>query len=79
MSTRGIWYAGGLGALAAVLYVPAVLAFPYRAQFGATTVLSEVPIAPNMPAVLARADRLVAASPIDQPGIARTVVLYDPN
>ncbi|SEM77677.1 hypothetical protein SAMN05192583_1194 [Sphingomonas gellani] len=63
--------------LAAVLYVPAALAFPYRAQFGATTVLSDVPIAPNMPAVLARADRLLAASPIDQPGIARTVVLTD--
>lgn len=61
--------------LGCVLYVPAALAFPYRAQFGATTVLSEAPIAPDMPAVLARADRLLAASPINEPGIARTVVL----
>jgi hypothetical protein len=57
------------------VYVPAALAFPYRTQVGAMTVYAEQPIGPEIGRVLARADRLLAASPIDTPGIARQVVL----
>jgi hypothetical protein len=64
-------------ALATAVYVPAVLAFPYQARLGSTTVLSEQPIGPNMAQVLARADRLLAASPINEPGLHRQVVLTD--
>jgi hypothetical protein len=78
----GRWRANAAAAvmiavLATLLYVPAALAFPYRAQFGATTVFADKPIAPVMAERLARADRLLAASPIDVPGIPRQVVLTD--
>lgn len=68
----------GLAAVGLILFqVPAALAFPHVATVGATTVYSDVPIDPALPRVLARADALLAASSIDQPGIARTVVLTD--
>lgn len=57
--------------------VPAALAFPYVATIGATTVYSDVPIDRRLPQVLARADALLATSPIDQPGIRRRIVLTD--
>ncbi|MBZ6380150.1 hypothetical protein [Sphingomonas sanguinis] len=64
--------------LAAVVHTPAALAFPHRADFGSTTVLSEQPIdRAAMGRVLARADRLLAASPLDRPGLSRQVVLTD--
>ena len=79
------WLGGRLGLLFATLVavwmtvvsMPAALAFPYRAQIGRTTVLAEQPIEPAMVQVVARADRLVAASPLGLPDIARTVVLTD--
>ena len=80
------WVIGGrtglvalaLVAVAALLIrVPAALAFPYRAQLGATVVLSEQPLDPAIGRVLTRADRLLARSPIDEPGLARQVVLTD--
>ncbi len=64
-------------AFATLLYVPAVLAFPYRTQIGTTSVLSERPVDPHIGAVLTRADRLLAASPLNRPGLHRQVVLTD--
>ncbi|MCT8003501.1 hypothetical protein NZL82_16625 [Sphingomonas sanguinis] len=69
---------GGAVIVAGVVHVPAALAFPYRADFGSTTVLAEQPIdRAAMGRVLARADTLLAASPLDRPGLAREVVLTD--
>ncbi len=63
---------GGAVILAAVVHTPAALAFPHRADFGSTTVLSEQPIdRAAMGRVLARADHLLAASPLDRPGLSR--------
>ncbi len=64
--------------LAAVVHTPAALAFPHRADFGSTTVLSEQPIdRAAMGRVPARADHLLAASPLDRPGLSRQIVLTD--
>ena len=76
------WRGAGLGLgllLAAVtaLYVPAALAFPHQAQFGTTTVYSDARIPAVMADRLARADRLVATSPLHRPGVKRTLVLTD--
>ncbi|MGO1303218.1 MAG: hypothetical protein ACTMKV_00375 [Sphingomonas parapaucimobilis] len=69
---------GGAVVVAGVVHVPAALAFPYRADFGGTTVLSEQPIdRAAMGQVLARADGLLAASPLYRPGLSRQVVLTD--
>lgn len=69
---------GGAVILAAVVHTPAALAFPHRADFGSTTVLSEQPIdRAAMGRVLARADHLLAASPLDRPGLSRQIVLTD--
>lgn len=66
--------AGGLGLL---LHVPAAFAFPYTATLGATTVYAERPIDPAIRLRLARADALVAASPLAVPNIPRRVVLTE--
>lgn len=69
---------GGAVVVAGVVHVPAALAFPHRADFGRTTVLSEQPIdRAAMGQVLARADGLLAASPLYRPGLSRQVVLTD--
>lgn len=69
---------GGAVIVAGIVHVPAALAFPYRADFGRTTVLSEQPIdRAAMGQVLARADGLLAASPLYRPGLSRQVVLTD--
>lgn len=47
-----------------IFYAPEVLAFPHHQRFGTTDVWSEAPIPARLPAVLARADALVAASPL---------------
>jgi hypothetical protein len=60
--------------LASIVCVPAVLAFPYKQQIGATTIRSEVPIDPRITVELARADALLKASPIDAP-VARDIYL----
>ena len=74
----------GLGfALAALvlslttLYAPAALAFPHFAQIGTTTVYSTEPILPVLEERIARADRLLAQSPLYEPGLRRTIVLTD--
>lgn len=56
---------------------PAALAFPFQQRIGNTTIYAERPIAPEIGQVLARADRLLSASPIDVPGIRRQIVLTD--
>lgn len=80
------WIGGGRIGVALVALVagwmlavsmPAVLIFPYGATFAHTTVLSEQPIGPAMGRVLARADRLVAASAVARPGAHRRIVLTD--
>ena len=69
---------GGAVVIAGVVHVPAALAFPYRADFGSTTVLSEQPIdRAAMGRVLARADGLLATSPLYRTGLSRQVVLTD--
>ena len=73
----GLIFAALVAVWMTVVSVPAALAFPYRAQFGRTTVLAERPIGLGMARVLARADRLVATSPLARPDGARTVVLTD--
>lgn len=78
----GGWRGAGVGlgllfAAVTALYVPAALAFPYRAQFGTTTVYSDEPIPAVMADRIARADRLVATSPLHRPGLERALVLTE--
>jgi hypothetical protein len=60
-----------------VLCAPAALAFPYQQRLGTTTVYSDALIAPEIHQVVSRADRLLAASPINRPGMTRQIVLTD--
>ena len=66
-----------LGLMGTAAYVPAALAFPYHARIGATQIYAERAIPASIHARLARADALLAASPLDIPGLARTIVLTD--
>lgn len=59
------------------LYAPAALAFPHYAQIGTTTVYSTAEILPVLEERIARADRLLAQSPLHEPGLRRTIVLTD--
>lgn len=59
------------------LYAPAALAFPHYAQIGTTTVYSSEPIPPLLEKRIARADRLLAKSPLYEPALPRTLVLTD--
>ncbi len=63
--------------LGSATFAPQLLAFPYSADFGDTRVYSETPIPPEMGRVLARADALLAQSPLDQPEMPRTLFLTD--
>lgn len=60
-----------------ILYTPAALAFPHYAEIGATKVYSTEPIPPVIEERIARADRLLAQSPLHEPGLPRTIVLTD--
>ena len=60
-----------------MLYAPAALAFPHYAEIGATKVYSTEPILPVLEQRIARADRLLAQSPLYEPGFRRTIVLTD--
>lgn len=62
-------------ALVTAFHVPAALAFPHRAEIGTTTIYSEAPVLPVMVERLDRADRLLAQSPLFEPGLKRTLVL----
>ena len=59
------------------LYAPSALAFPHYAEIGATKVYSTEPILPVLEQRIARADRLLAQSPLYEPGLRRTLVLTD--
>ena len=59
------------------LYAPAALAFPHYAEIGATKIYSTEPILPVLEQRIARADRLLAKSPLYVPGLRRTIVLTD--
>lgn len=75
---RGIAFGLALVIVATTgLYVPAALAFPYQAQIGTTAVYSTDPIPPVMTDRIARADKLLAESPLYEPGLRRTLVLTD--
>ena len=56
---------------------PQLLAWPYNAQIGHILVYSERPIPPQIRSVLARADGLVARSPLAEPGLDRRLFLTD--
>ena len=58
-------------------FAPQLLAWPYSAEIGRTRVYSERPIPPEMRQVLARADALVAHSPLADPGLERRLFLTD--
>lgn len=58
-----------------VLHVPSVLAFPYQQRIGNTIVRAETPIDPHIVVDLARADALLATSPIAQPDAPRELYL----
>ncbi len=74
------WVGVELGVIIAIitaLYAPAALAFPHYAQIGATAVYSTEPILPVLEERIARADRLLAQSPLYDPSLRRTIVLTD--
>lgn len=60
-----------------MLYAPAALAFPHYAEIGTTKVYSTELILPVLEQRIARADRLLAQSPLYEPGLRRTIVLTD--
>lgn len=57
--------------LAASMFCPQLLAFPYRTMVGETPVYSSTPLSPGVADVIARADERVRASPLFRPGILR--------
>lgn len=74
------WVGVELGVIIAIitaLYAPAALAFPHYAQIGTTTVYSTAPILPVLEGRIARADHLLAQSPLYDPSLRRTIVLTD--
>lgn len=60
-----------------MLYAPAALAFPHYAEIGTTKVYSTEPILPVLKQRIARADELLAQSPLYEPNFRRTLVLTD--
>lgn len=64
-------------AVVGILYTPAALAFPHVKRIGNTTVYSVAPIPDVMAERINRADALLAASPLAEPGLRRTLVLTD--
>ena len=82
---QGVWRRGRVVRLvlnaalllfAATLVAPQLLFFPYAARAGGWEIQSEQPIPPEIAQVVARADALLAASPINQPQ-PRRVFLTD--
>lgn len=66
-----------LAVIVTILYTPAALAFPHYAEIGTTKVYSTEPILPVLEERIARADRLLATSPLNETGLRRTLVLTD--
>ena len=72
--------AGWTAALLVGLFVlltsaPELLAWPHVAQHGRSRIYSVAPIGPEIVPVLARADALLARSPLDRPDRARRIFL----
>ena len=64
--------------LGSVIAAPQLLAFPYQAQVGETRVYSETPLdVAALRPVLARADRMLAASPLYREPVGTRVFLTD--
>jgi hypothetical protein len=63
--------------LLSTTFAPELLAWPYKVQRGNTVVYAERPIPPQIDLVLARADRLLAESPLDDPAMKRRIFLSD--
>jgi hypothetical protein len=61
--------------LASAVCAPMLLAFPYHAQFGQTEMYSVQPIHPRTAEVIARADHLVARSPLYKGPFKRLIYL----
>jgi len=66
----------GIG-LAAGVYAPEVLAFPYKAQFGNTVVRSERPLPADFGRTIEAADALVAKSALYHGPVSRRIFLTD--
>lgn len=64
-------------AAAVIVFAPEALAFPYHATVAGNAVYSDRPIPPAIGGILARADRLIAASPLAGPGYGHRVFLTD--
>ena len=64
-------------AFAGVVYVPSALAFPHRAQIGDVSVYSVEPIPHEMATILAKADKLTAASPLSASLGVRAIYITD--
>lgn len=74
---NAIFLAAGL-LLSSVVLAPQVLAFPFQARFGTTTVYAETPIdRAAMVNVLERADRRLATSPLYTSPVGTRVFLTD--
>lgn len=63
--------------IATTTAAPQVLAWPYSAEIGGTRIYSETPIPPQMRAVLARSDGLLARTPFKDPNLERSLFLTD--
>lgn len=75
---RGLGVMMGLAlAMVGILYSPAALAFSHVKRIGNTTVYSVAPIPDVIAERINRADALLAASPLAEPGLRRTLVLTD--
>jgi hypothetical protein len=68
---------GVVALLVTTTAAPQLLAWPYSAEIGRTIIYSERPIPPEMRAVLARSDALLARSPLAEPNMERRLFLTD--
>lgn len=73
----GIAVAVLVAGLASAVYTPQVLAFPYKAKFGETTVRSERPLPADFGKTIAAADALVAKSGIYRGPVPRSIFLTE--
>lgn len=72
---RPLLLAAPLIFIAGAFYAPLLLAFPYKAKIGRTTVWSVTPISSKIGNVLARSDALLAQSPLFDPPPPTSVYL----
>lgn len=65
----------GTALVVSVTFAPQLLAWPYSAERGAIRIYSEAPIPPAIDRVMARSERLLAQSPVDDPAAPRQLYL----